>query len=46
MSEIPFGAASGEVAAGEVDAEAEAEARHDTEAEAEAKLDPEAEGEL
>jgi hypothetical protein len=46
MSEIPLGEASGEVAAAEVDADAEAEAQVDTEAEAEARLDPEAEGEL
>ena len=45
MSESPPDEASAEVAAGEVDAEAEAEARDDVEAEAAAELDPEAEGE-
>jgi hypothetical protein len=53
MSEIPLGAApgelgeaSGDVAAAKLDAEAEAEARLDVEAEVEANLDPEAEAEL
>jgi len=45
MSGSPPDEASGEVAAAELDAEAEAEARVDAEAEAAAELEPEAEGE-
>jgi hypothetical protein len=45
MSESPPDGASGDVAAVELDAEAEAEARLDVEAEAAAELAPEAEGE-
>jgi hypothetical protein len=46
MSEIPLDKASGEVAAEELDAESEAEAKFDVESGAEAELAPEAEGEL
>ena len=46
MAEIPHHEASEEVAAAELDGEAEAEARLDVEAQAAATLDPEAEDEL
>jgi hypothetical protein len=45
MSDSPRDEASAETAAGEVDVEAETEARDDVEAEVAAELDPEAEGE-